>query len=447
MPTILICDDEPAVRFAVEEALEALGADIVSVGSGAEALARLSDADVLVTDLVMPEMDGLELLAAAKKVDVDVPVVMLTARGSEKAAVSALKQGAYDYLVKPFGIDDLRLSVGRALEARALRRAASDLALDRAVGRPIVGEGAAFRRVLGDARKVGARDVTVLVRGETGTGKELIASVLHAASARRDGPCVRFNCAALAEGLAEAELFGHDKGAFTGAVASRPGYFRRAHGGTLVLDEIAELPLPVQGKLLRALQEGEVQPVGAQRAERVDVRIVACTHRDLHAEVQAGRFREDLYYRVAVVELVVPPLRDRASDIPLLVEAFRLRWSARFDLEDNRLSPALVAALASRAWPGNVRELENAVARLLALAEPGEEVGLDAIARLDGASAALEVPAEGAGTTFREQMAAFERGLVARTLAATGGNQSEAARRLGVSRMTLIEKMKRHGLR
>ncbi|MCA9587412.1 MAG: sigma-54-dependent Fis family transcriptional regulator [Myxococcales bacterium] len=444
MPTILICDDEPAVRFAVEEALEALGADIVSVGGGAAALERLSEADVLVTDLVMPEMDGLELLAAVKKLDPDVPVVMLTARGNEKAAVAALKQGAYDYLAKPFGVDDLRTSVARALEARALRLAASELAIDRAVGRSIVGESPAFKRVLRDAQKVGRRDVTVLVRGETGTGKELIASVLHAASARRDGPCVRFNCAALAEGLAEAELFGHDKGAFTGALTSRPGYFRRADHGTLVLDEIAELPLAVQGKLLRALQEGEVQPVGAQRAERVDVRIVACTHRDLRAEVQAGRFREDLFYRVAVVELVVPPLRERVSDIPLLVEAFRLRWSARFDLDDARLSPALVAALSARAWPGNVRELENAVARLLALAEPGDEIGVDAMARLDGASASPQGQATG---SLREQMATFERGLVARMLEATSGNQSEAARRLGVSRMTLIEKMKRHGLR
>lgn len=444
MPTILICDDEPAVRFAVEEALEALGADIVSVGGGAAALERLSEADVLVTDLVMPEMDGLELLAAVKKLDPDVPVVMLTARGNEKAAVAALKQGAYDYLAKPFGVEDLRTSVARALEARALRLAASELAIDRAVGRSIVGESPAFKRVLRDAQKVGRRDVTVLVRGETGTGKELIASVLHAASARRDGPCVRFNCAALAEGLAEAELFGHDKGAFTGALTSRPGYFRRADHGTLVLDEIAELPLAVQGKLLRALQEGEVQPVGAQRAERVDVRIVACTHRDLRAEVQAGRFREDLFYRVAVVELVVPPLRERVSDIPLLVEAFRLRWSARFDLDDARLSPALVAALSARAWPGNVRELENAVARLLALAEPGDEIGVDAMARLDGASASPQGQATG---SLREQMATFERGLVARMLEATSGNQSEAARRLGVSRMTLIEKMKRHGLR
>ena len=448
--TVLICDDEPAVRFAIEEALEALDVDTIAADNGEDALARIGEADVVVTDLVMPKMDGFAFLAACRKAEPDLPVVMLTARGNERTAVQALKQGAYDYLGKPFSVDELRVTVSRALEARALRRAAADLALDRAVGAPVVGESAAFRRVVDDARKVGRRDVTVLVRGETGTGKELVASMLHAASPRRDRPCVRFNCAALAEGLAEAELFGHEKGAFTGAHASRAGYFRQANGGTLVLDEIGELPLAVQGKLLRALQEQEVQPVGAQRVEKVDVRVVACTHRDLRAEVQAGRFREDLFYRVAVVEVVVPPLRERASDIPLLVEAFRRKWSARFDLEGVRLSPALVAALVARPWPGNVRELENAIARLLALAEPGEELGPDLVDRLENSSMASVAP-DGAITlasgTLREQVSAFEASLVARTLAATNHNQSEAARRLGVSRMTLIDKMKRYGVK
>jgi DNA-binding NtrC family response regulator len=460
MPTVLVCDDEPAVRFAIEEALEALNVAIIAVDSAESGLARIAEVDVAITDLVMPKMDGFAFLAACRTAEPDLPVIMLTARGSERTAVQALKQGAYDYIGKPFSVDELRLSVGRALEARALRRAAADLALDRAVGTPIVGESPSFRRVVEEARKVGRRDVTVLVRGETGTGKELIASLLHAASPRRDRPIIRFNCAALAEGLADAELFGHAKGAFTGAVGSRPGYFRQAHGGTLVLDEIGELPLAVQGKLLRALQEREIQPVGAQRVEKVDVRVVACTHRDLRAEVQAGTFREDLFYRVAVIELVVPPLRDRASDIPLLIEAFRRRWAARFDLDDVRLSPALVAALSARSWPGNVREVENAVARLLALAETGDELGAELASRLESMSVgaapadasaapadASGTPAEASTSSLREQVAVFERSLVARTLVATRQNQSEAARRLGVSRMTLIEKMKRYGLK
>ncbi len=439
MTTVLICDDDPAVRFAIEEALGALGVGTIAVERAADALARIGEADVLVTDLVMPEMDGFALLAAAKKTEPELPIIMLTARGNEKTAVQALKQGAYDYLGKPFSIDELRLSVSRALETRSLRRTVAKHELDRAVGVPIVGTSAAFRRVIDEARKIGRRDVTVLVRGETGTGKELVASVLHAASARRDRPCVRFNCAALAEGLAEAELFGHEKGAFTGATGSRLGYFRQADRGTLVLDEIGELPLTLQSKLLRVLQEGEVQPIGAQRVEKVDVRVVACTHRDLRAEVEAGRFREDLFYRIAVVEIGLPPLRDRTEDIPALVDAFVEKWSARFDLEGVTFAPALVSALAARSWPGNVRELENAVARLLALAEPGEEVGIDALA--------ADAPRPSEGGSLREQMATYERGLVERMLATTKGNQSEAARRLGVSRMTLIEKMKRYGIR
>jgi DNA-binding NtrC family response regulator len=441
-PLILVCDDDAAVRFAIVEALEALGGETVAVSSAQEALRRVADADVLVTDLVMPGMDGFALLAAVRDAAPELPVIMLTACGNERTAVNAIKAGAYDYIAKPFAIDELRLVVQRALEARTLRRAATQLSLERAVGRPVIGESPAFRRVVEDARRVGRRDVTVLVRGETGTGKELIASMLHAASGRSAAPCIRFNCAAIPSELAEAELFGHARGAFTGATQAKSGYFQQAHGGTLVLDEIGDLPLPMQAKLLRALQEGEVQPVGASRVDTVDVRVVALTHRDLRAEVEAGRFREDLLYRLAVVELVVPPLRERAGDIPLLVEAFRRRYATRFGLDDAKLTPELVSALAQRAWPGNVRELENAVARVLALSDGGE-IGIGALAS-DGSVARTSDAAPG---TLREEVAAFERGLVERTLAATSGNQSEAARRLGVTRMTLIEKMKRYGLR
>jgi two-component system response regulator AtoC len=303
-----------------------------------------------------------------------------------------------------------------------------------------VGESAAFRRLLDDARRVARRPVTVLLRGETGTGKELVASLIHAESARREGPCVRFNCAAIPAELAEAELFGHARGAFTGAVAARRGFFAQADGGTLVLDEVGELPLSLQPKILRALQEGEVQPVGAGRVERVDVRVVASTNRDLRAAVAGGLFRDDLYYRLAVVELTIPPLRERPEDVPLLLEHFRRRYAARFDLPDVRFTGALAAALAARPWPGNVRELENAVARLLALSEGGT-LGVEALAGLAG-----DAPT-GAPRGLREEAAAFARRLLQQALAASGANQSEAARRLGLSRMTLLDKLKRHGLR
>jgi DNA-binding NtrC family response regulator len=280
------------------------------------------------------------------------------------------------------------------------------------------------------------RDVAVLVHGETGTGKELIASLIHAESPRRDGPLVRFNCAAIAPELAEAELFGHARGAFTGATAERAGFVAQAHGGTLVLDEVGELTPAIQAKLLRTLQDGEIQPVGAGKIGKVDVRVVACTHRDLEADARAGQFRADLYYRLAVVKLHVPPLRERAGDIPALVAAFRRRWALRFDMPDVQLSPALVAALAARDWPGNVRELENAVAALLATSDGGE---IDVTA--------LGAPAAKADTApLRARVEAYERSILADTLRATGGNQSEAARRLGVTRSTLIEKLKRYRL-
>jgi transcriptional regulator with GAF, ATPase, and Fis domain len=313
-------------------------------------------------------------------------------------------------------------------------------------------------RLLTELERVAPRDVTVLVRGETGTGKELVAGLLHAESRRSSGPLVRFNCAAIPGELAEAELFGHVRGAFTGATAARRGFFAEADGGTLVLDEVGELPSGVQAKLLRALQDGEIQPVGASRVERVNVRIVASTNRDLVAESKAGRFREDLYYRLAVVELVVPPLRDHREDIPLLVEEFVRRWRERFGVEDVRFSPELVHALARAEWPGNVRQLENAIARLVALA-PAGEVGVSAWqeAPAGAASAAPsgatrssvddggEAPPDGA-PSLREHLEAVERGLISKTLDATNGNQSEAARRLGLSRSALIDRLKKYGL-
>jgi len=304
-----------------------------------------------------------------------------------------------------------------------------------------------MRRLLETISRVAPKDITLLITGETGTGKELIASLVHAQSHRAEGPLVRFNCAAIPGELAEAELFGHARGAFTGAVQARRGFFAEADRGTLVLDEIGELPLPVQPKLLRVLQEGEIQPVGAGRVDRVDVRVIACTHRDLASEARAGRFREDLYYRLAVLELVVPPLREHREDIPALAATFARRYAERFGLQDVRLLPELLDALQRLDWPGNVRQLENAVARTVALST-GRELGLEAFAAASAAPAAdpdAEAPPEGT-LSLREQLDAVERSLIRRTMAAAGGNQSEAARRLGVNRGSLIERLKKYGL-
>jgi two-component system response regulator AtoC len=445
MARVLLVDDEPGVLFTLTEVLEERGDEVVTATSGQAALELLEGVEAVVTDLAMPGMDGLKLLEALHERDPALPVIVLTAHGSERTAVHAMKAGAHDYLRKPFDIDEVGLVVERAAEAYRLRARQRRLEAEHALGRPIIGESPALRRVLEAATRLAGREVTVLVRGETGTGKELIASLLHYQSKRAPGPLVRFNCAAVPAELAESELFGHSRGAFTGASRAHKGYFAQAEGGTLVLDEVGELPLPLQAKLLRALQEGEIQPVGASRVERVDVRVVSCTHRDLAVEMKAGRFREDLYYRLAVVELVVPPLRERREDIPLLAQRFARGCAERFGLEGVQLTPELLHQLQQREWPGNVRELENAVTRLVALSDGGR-LGLEA---LSPAEAPVETGATGrasASLSFREQVNTFERELLQRTLSECGGNQSEAARRLRLSRVTLLDKLKRHGL-
>ena len=444
MTRVLVVDDDRAVRFAIVEALSARGCEVIEAADVDAALAAADDVEVLVTDLVMPGKDGLALLREARARWPELPVVMLTARGSERIAVEAMQAGAHHYLAKPFDVDELALVVARAAETAGLRRGGRRGEAERRTGKPLIGDSPAMRALLARVERLARRDVTVLVRGETGTGKELVATMLHALSPRAAGPLVRFNCAALPTELAEAELFGHARGAFTGAAAARAGYLERADGGTLVLDEVGELPAPVQAKLLRALGEGEIQPVGAGRPLRVDVRIVACTHRELAAEVAGGRFREDLYYRLAVVELAVPPLRERAGDVAPLAHAFAARAAERFGLEGVRLSDDLLAALAGRPWPGNVRELENLVTRLVAESDGGELTA----AALDGlaATATATATAAGATTGFRARVDAFERGLLEEALRAAGGNKALAARRLGLSRVTLHDRLKRLGV-
>jgi two-component system response regulator AtoC len=338
-------------------------------------------------------------------------------------------------------MDELREVVARAAELRALRRGASLSRAERALGHAIIAESPAMRRLLAAIDRVAAKDVHVLVSGETGSGKEIVATLLHAGSPRAAAPLIRFNAAAVPEALAEAELFGHERGAFTGATNARRGYFEQAHGGSLVLDEVGELPLGFQAKLLRAVQHGEVQRLGAHKVEHADVRLIACTHRDLRALAAEGRFREDLYYRLAVVELAVPPLRERREDIAPLARQFAARFATKFGLEDVSLTDPLLAQLSARPWPGNVRELENAIARWIALSDGGP-IGVEHVESTPSPTS----PASNAAS-FRERMLAFERELLDGALQQARGNHSEAARRLGMSRVTLLDRLKKHGFR
>ena len=447
MPRVLLVDDEPSVLFTLSQLLKSRGVEAVLAHSGKEALEKIEDVDSVVTDYSMPGMDGVQLLQAIRERDESLPVIMMTAHGSERIAVRAMKSGAYEYVTKPFDIDEMSLAIDRALEARALRVENRRLSAEKAIGRAIVGHSPAMRRLLDAVGRVAPKDITVLVHGDTGTGKELVASLLHAQSRRASGPLVRFNCAAIPGELAEAELFGHTRGAFTGATQARPGFFAQANRGTLVLDEVGELSLPIQAKLLRVLQEGEIQPVGAGRVEKIDVRIVACTNRDLAAEARAHRFREDLYYRLAVVELSVPPLNEHREDIPALAAEFARRYAERFGMEGVRLSAGLVEALRASSWPGNVRQLENTVARLVALHGGSGEIAAEALAEAGPVSTDLVAsPPVDATTDLRDQLQAVERSIIVRTLAAVSGNQSEAARRLGLSRTSLIDRLKKYGL-
>jgi two-component system response regulator AtoC len=443
MAKILVVDDESSVLFMLREVLEERGHHVLCTSSAVQAAAmsdagQLEDVELVLSDFAMPELDGLGLLAHLQRHNPELPLVLLTARGSERLAARAIHAGAFDYLPKPFELEELERIVSRALETGWLRREARRAAAQTRIGRPFVGGAPSFRRVIDRALKLANRNLPVLVLGETGTGKELLAGLLHAGSDRASGPLVHFNCAAISAELAESELFGHARGAFTGATAAHQGFFAQAHGGTLVLDEVGELSSRLQPKLLRALQSGEIQPVGGPSLQ-VDVRVVSCTHRDLSAEVRAGRFREDLLYRLAVVELTMPPLRERREDIPLLAEVFARAAAERFGLDGVTLDSELTAQLKTRDYPGNVRELENIVTRLVALSEGG---------RLTKAQ--LEEPAtpsRASGTgSFRERVEGLERTLLGQALAAAGGNQSEAARSLGLSRATFLDKLKRYGL-
>jgi len=444
-PRALVVDDDPGVRYTLREILESEGLEVEEAEDGVRALERLEpfQPDLVLADLRMPRMDGMELLRRIGSGASAPRVVLVTAHGSERQAVEAMKAGAWDYFRKPFEPEELLAVVRRATEAARLRSQNERLAGELALSRTMIFDSPAMSRLAALVARVGPRDVAVLLTGESGTGKERVAEALVNASKRASRPFVRFNCASLVPELAEAELFGHARGAFTGAVRARIGLFGEADGGTMLLDEVGELPQALQAKLLRVLQEGEVRPVGEERSRIVDVRVIAATHRDLADLVSRGKFREDLYWRLNVVHLHVPALREHPEDIPILARHFLARFSERFGTGPLRAGDEVFARLSAWHWPGNVRELEHAVEKLVALSHEGE---VDPALLPPGGGGGEKEPGELPAMTLRSRVDAFERGLVMEALRASGDNRTEAARRLGISRVTLHDKLHKHRL-
>ncbi|HWE25674.1 MAG TPA: sigma-54 dependent transcriptional regulator [Myxococcales bacterium] len=460
---VLVVDDEQSLRKVLAATLQREGYEVTVCGDGEEALSALErdGADVVVTDLVMPKLDGLALLRKVVARHPDVPVIVITAHGRIDSAVEAMKAGAFDFLAKPFDHGELKAIISKAARQSDYnqRNVVPEERQEGADRRytEIVGRGKQMQELQQVIAKVADAPSTVLIQGESGTGKELVATALHETSSRRDRPFIKINCAAIPRELVEAELFGFEKGAFTGAVQSKPGRFELADGGTLFLDEIGEIPMEMQVKLLRAIQESEFERVGGVKTTRVEVRLVAATSRDLTREIAAGRFREDLYYRLNVVPIHLPPLRERREDIPLLVEHFRQKYNARLRKNVEKIEDEALACLAAYAWPGNIRELENVLERTILFSE-GPRIGvadLPASLRKQPADApAIEAQlatASGPPGPLKEivkgQVQAIERDLIVRGLEVTGGNVTRTAKLLKISRKSLQMKMKEFGLR
>jgi DNA-binding NtrC family response regulator len=447
---ILVVEDDPDVRAAVTDALRSAGHEVADVADGQQAIEHVSATsyDVVVTDVRLPRVDGLTLFRRTRETSPRTAVVLMTSFGNATDAVAAMKQGAHDYLTKPFDVDELVIRVRSIAEKRALEQALEEARarLAGAADVVIVGDSPAIRRLLELLSTVARSDAPVLVTGESGTGKELVARRLHALSDRSAGPFVAVNCAAFPETLLEAELFGHERGAFTGAVRKRDGRFKAAHGGTLLLDEVAEMPLPAQAKLLRVLQEGAFEPLGSNVPLRVDVRVVSATHRDLKRRISEGTFREDLYYRLNAINLHVPPLRERASDLPLLVHHFLRRFTpAEAPVPD--VSVDAWRALSTYPFLGNVRELGHAIQHAVLLSrgariEP-EHLPAD-VTRVATAAAAGGAPRDVRPLAAVVKQA--EREHILHALAVAGGKRTRAAELLGISRKNLWEKLNAHGI-
>ena len=452
MAHILVVDDEKNYRVVLARLLEDAGYRVSVADNPYAALELLSRDNVtlIISDLRMPHLDGLAFLRQVRDDYGDLPFIVMTAYASVETALAAMKLGAADYLLKPFQNDAVLLCVDKALHYARLHRENQLLRrqLAEAAGRPLLGESPAIRHLLDDIARVAGAPTSVLICGETGTGKELVARLLHAGSPRARGPLVTINCAAFAEPLLESELFGHERGAFTGAVERKRGLLEMAEGGTLLLDEIGEFPLPLQPKLLRVLQERRFRRVGGTTEIACDVRVLAATHRDLAAMVTAGTFRADLLYRLNVVVLEVPPLRSRRDDIPLLAQAFLQHFAREFDRPAQSLSTGALAVLQAHPWPGNVRELQNVIERGVLFCDAAElDLGQlpEYLGGAAGAAAAVEAPAY-LGRPLPELLDAYERRLIQAALLKSRGVQAQAAELLGISRSNLQYKLKRLGL-
>ncbi len=448
MMRLLIVDDDPGLRKSLALLLSAEEYDVAAEGDSARALERLQTEpfDVVLCDVRMPGIDGIEFLRRYRANDGDALIIVMSAYGGDDQALAAMKEGAYDYISKPFRADEVLLTLRKAEERERLRGrvAALEAEVARWRDRDVVAESPAMRRLLDLATRVAAHSTTVLITGESGTGKEVLARAIHRMSDRRDGPFVAVNCGAIPENLLESELFGYVRGAFTGAGADHAGLFEEAQGGTILLDEIGDLPSTLQVKLLRVLQEGEIRRVGDRTTRQVDARVIAATARDLEADLGTGRFREDLYYRLNVVRLHIPPLRERPEDIAPLAAELLARAGQRAG-HALSLTPGALAVLKRRAWAGNVRELENAIERAAVLSADGV-IAAESVAANGAAPERAPTPAanhtDAAPVPLKDAVRSAERDAVLRALEATGGNRGEAAELLGVSLRTLYYKLR-----
>jgi DNA-binding NtrC family response regulator len=446
--TILVVDDEERLRSSIAEIAKSWGYDCLAAADGAEALAALAACRergtglcAALVDVRMPRLGGLDFLRKARAISPDLPVLMMTGYPSIESAVVAMKFGAADFFTKPLDLPRLKDELARIAAARttARRPAASSVRLD--------GDSEAIRELRSSIERVAPTDAPVVILGESGTGKELVAETLHALSRRGRAPILKLNCAAIPEGLLESELFGHERGAFTGADSRKPGLFERAHGGTVFLDEIGDMELRLQSKVLRVLQDGEFRRVGGSESITTDVRLIAATHRDLPSLIAAGTFREDLYYRLAVIQLRTPPLRERAGDIATLARCFVTDFARRYGKELPALSGELLALLTRQRWPGNVRELKNCLERAVIFCD-GPTLGPEHLPQQyrGGAGEHPEARPAEAGAAFGGAREALERTLVIDALERAGGNRTRAAELLGIHRRTLYNMLKRFGI-